>query len=52
MKCLAVIIREKSMDDHMGPLDLLSIATGILYVGNKSPMATSIIRLHVAVSDS
>lgn len=50
--CLAVIIYEKSMDDHMGPLDLLSIATGILYVGNNSLMATSIISLYAAVSDS
>lgn len=52
MACLAVIICEKSVDDHMGPLDLLSIATGILYVDNNRLMASSIISLHVVVSDS
>lgn len=53
MTFLVEIRYEQSMDDHhIGPLDLLTVATGILFVESNSLMVTSIISLHIAVSDS
>lgn len=53
MTFLAVISYEQSMDDHhIGPLDLPTVATGILFVGSNCLVVTSIISHHIAVLDS